>query len=31
MSGFDWFEVTVYRVNESANKAPSETYKAPIR
>jgi hypothetical protein len=28
MSDSDWFKVTVYRVGESANKAPSETYNA---
>jgi hypothetical protein len=28
MSDTNWFEVTFYRVNESAHKAPSETHKA---
>jgi hypothetical protein len=28
MSGSNWFEVTFWRVNESAHKAPSETHKA---
>jgi hypothetical protein len=28
MSDSNWFEVTFWRVNESAHKAPSETHKA---
>jgi hypothetical protein len=28
MSDRGWFEVTVYRIGESANKAPSDTFTA---